>query len=205
MALKLAFDLDGVFCDFSSGYAKLLTRHTGIEFPPVSDVWPTTWYWERDAGVTKEQEEYVWKTGILHEGSQFWLRMHPMDGAIEALSQINGLIKRGHDVYFVSTRAGHGAKLQTEKWLYRHGIDYPTVLLASDKVPYLRTLGIDFFVDDKPETIEAVMKAAQYEQLPCFGRVFLKTAPYNRDYVIPGVIRVSSVADALKLIGLWED
>lgn len=202
--MRLGFDLDGCLVDFSSGYAKLLTRHTGIEFPPVSDTWPTTWYWEREAGVTKEQEEHVWRTGILHEGSQFWLRLHPMAGAIETLSQINGLIKQGHEAYFISTRTGHCSKLQAEKWLYKHGIEYPTVLLTPDKVPYLRTLGIEMFIDDKLDTIETVMKAAQAEHLPCEGNVFLLTTPYNQQYT-PGAIRVKSVAEALKMRGLWKD
>ena len=80
---KLGVDLDGVCCDFSTAYAKVLTKETGIVFPEVSETWPDVWFWEREAGVTPEQEKLVWDTHILQVGSKFWESLCPIPATYE--------------------------------------------------------------------------------------------------------------------------
>lgn len=201
----LAVDLDGVLGKFTDSYAALITKHTGLTFPPQSDEWPTEWYWERSAGLTREQEEKVWQE-ILQEGSTFWQKLAPMPEAKDTITQLNHLAKTTCDVYFLTNRMGSQAKYQTEKWLYQGGMDYPTVVLVADKLPVIRALSIDFFIDDKLETIQDTARAATEDKLPVRGHIYLKDAPYNRGQAITDVkdVRVvKTVREALELEGLW--
>lgn len=199
---KLGVDLDGVLAQFTDSYSKLLTKISGIEFPKSSKDWPEVWYYEREKGITKDDEALAWNKYILKEGTTFWESLAPMDGTLETFTQLNRLSKSGVAVYYISDRHGHRAKAQTERWCYRYGIDYPTIILTGDKVPIIRSLGLTFFIDDKPETVVEVCRVAEAENLPVKGHVYLKDAPYNRK-TIHG-IRVNSVQEALELEGLWQ-
>lgn len=193
----MASIFDGCLANFSDSYARLLTKETGIEFPKVSQDHPKEWYWERAAGVTKQQEKAVWERDILAKGSRFWLNLKPMDGAGTVIRRLNELSREGHDVYFITHRMGAKAKLQTEKWLYEHGMNFPTVLLSGDKVPLIRALEIEFFVDDKPETVLAVANVMPWT-------VYMQAAPYNADVVLPkNVVKVGNVEEALRWAKLW--
>lgn len=195
--MRLGVDLDGVLANFTDSYARYLTKETGIEFPTSSDEWPTEWDWEIASGVTKAQAKMVWDTHILGKGSRFWLGLKSIDGAGTALRRLNELTREGHDVYFITHRMGDKAKLQTERWLYERGVNYPTVLLSGDKVPLIRSLEIEWFIDDKPETVLAVANMMSW-------MVYLKAAPHNRDIVLPNnVVRVANVEEALRWAKLW--
>jgi len=203
-ARHIAVDLDGVIFNFSDAYASLITAHTGIQFPKTCDTWPTCWFWERAAGVTPEQEAKVWKEGILKDDENFWLNLKPMPEACVTATQLNHLQKIGHHVYFISNRAGDRAKIQTERALYNIGIDYPCLLFAADKVPLIRELKIDFFADDRIETVNDVARVAEEENLPVKGHVFLKHALYNKDNRREDVKVVDTVMAALKQEDLWK-
>jgi uncharacterized HAD superfamily protein len=204
---RLGIDLDGVLCNFNDSYAAAITKYTGITFPKNSATWPTEWYWERAAGVTKEQESEIWKKDILWEGSEFWYDLDALPEAIKTCGQLNLLAKSGHEVLFLTNRAGHAAKYQTERWLYFHGVDYPTVILIADKAPLIRLLGIDFFIDDKPETIaDVAWQAAESPKDFCVGgHIYLKNTAYNKEGRRSDVHVVESVAEALRMENLWQD
>lgn len=200
---RIAVDLDGVIFEFVNAYTDLLTEQTGVIFPASSDIWPTTWFDPLDHGVSREDDMMVWNNYILQENSTFWRLLHPVPGATEAVAHLNQLAHQGHEVYFISDRKGHGAKVQTEKALWDAGMRYPTVLLTPSKVPIIRSLDIDMFIDDKPETVIAVANAAAEHGLPVRGGVFIQDRPYNRHVEHDGIARVNSVAEMLKMKGLW--
>lgn len=191
----MASTFDGCLCNFTDRYARLLSNETGIQFPKASSEWPPVWYWERDLGVTQEQERTVWERDILARGTNFWLKLKPIEGAGGVIRRLNELTRVGNGVYFLTNRMGDKAKLQTERWLFERGMDYPTVLLSGDKVPLIKALGIEFFIDDKPDTVQDV-----HEHCPGV-KVFIKDMPYNR--MVQVGKRVQSVEDALKEVGLW--
>lgn len=208
---RMGIDLDGVLSNFTDSYARALWKETGILFPPNSDEWPTVWYWEREAGVTKEQEGKVWKDHILKGKKKFWEGLAPLPDARAELKQLNRLAKLGHEVTFISTRMGEQAKAQTETWLYNNWMSFPTVILSDKKVPLIRDLGIDFFIDDKWETIDLLARTAETEKWKIGGTrppcsIYLKSTPYNKGYEpYNGVVRVSGVKEALQKEGLWRE
>lgn len=194
--LKFCIDVDGVLANFTDAYAKALTRRTGIEFPVASADWPTSWFWERDAGVTKEQESETWHHDII-QSRTFWQRLSPVPNAKPALKHLNKMTQRGDEVYFITNRMGDLAKLQTERWLYAHGVNYPTVIVTGDKVPFLRALKANFFIDDKPDTVMDVGRVAAEEKWENFN-LFLFDTPYNRVQHYPNnVQRAGTVLEAI--------
>lgn len=196
---KLGIDIDGVLANFCDAFAKVVTKQTGITFPRTSKEWPAVWNWDRAAGVTPEQEALAWKT--VWADDNFWTNLAPMPEAQMTATQLNHLAKLGHEVYYLTHRAGDRAKYQTEKFLFGIGVDYPTVLLGGDKVPLIRHLKLDFFIDDRPDTILEVTRVAEEENLPVKGHIFVKDAPYNKGVNVGQ--RVNLVMDALKQEGLW--
>lgn len=204
--MKLAIDIDGVLANFTDAYSLMLTKVSGIEFPRASKDWPTEWYWDRTLGITKEQERHVWGQ-IMAEGSHYWEKLQPLEEAYRCLRQLNWIAKNDHEVYFLTNRMGYRAKYQTERWLYKHGMDYPTVILSGQKTPLLRDMNIDFFIDDKPDTIYEL-----YEVFTKYGwftnqQFYLLDAPYNRraDLRYPGTKVALTLEEALRKAGLWMD
>lgn len=194
--LNLCIDVDGVLANFTDAYAAALTRRTGIVFPPASSEWPTSWYWDRDAGVSKADEMETWEKDII-QSKTFWQRLKPVENAKPTLKQLNQMTQRGDAVYFITNRLGTSVKLQTERWLYSYGVSYPTVIVTADKVPFLRALKANFFIDDKPETLIDVGRVAAEEKWDNF-QPFLFDTPYNRIQNYPNnVQRAGSVLEAL--------
>ena len=194
--LTLCIDVDGVLANFTDSYAAALSRRTGIVFPKASSEWPTSWYWDRDAGVSKEDEEETWYKDII-QSKTFWQRLDPVPNAKPALKQLNQMAQRGDQVYFITNRMGVNVKLQTERWLYSHGINYPSVIVTADKAPFMKILKANFFIDDRPETLIEIGNLAEKEAWPNFN-LFLFDMPYNRKQNYPNnVQRAGTVLEAI--------
>lgn len=204
IVLKLAIDVDGVLANFCDSYAARLTARTGIPFPPASHDWPTVWAWDRAMGITPQEERYTWEEDIL-KSSNFWKNLDPLPNAKPAIRWLNRLTYTGNEVNFITNRIGKNAKLQTEKWLYNLGMNYPTVIVTNNKVPFLKALGINFFIDDKPETIAETAAATipnghgALPALPDLQRLYVKDCAYNREVIFPGnVLRAPDLLTALQ-------
>lgn len=206
--MTICLDLDGVFADFNTAYGDLLIKVSGVDLLPsgwrTNADFPQTWFWERDAGYSAEVEKTVWEQHILKKGSKFWQTLAPLPGAREALSGLNNLQKQGHQVWFISNRIGDLGHFQTLKWLYENGLDYPQLVLARDKIPYLRLLETNVFIDDKPQTVQEVARVADEECWKNFS-LFLQAAPYNKTIWGDGRFQtVKSVKEMLLKLGLWS-
>lgn len=201
----MAAIFDGVILNFCSAYAKLLATENGTDLLPDREDkpdWPACWDWDTAAGYSAEVQARAWRDHIL-SNPKFWSSLKPLRGAVEIIHQLNRLSSEGHEVIFISNRAGVNAKRQTEISLYNLGMYYPTVILASDKVPIIRDLGITFMIDDKLETMLELVRVSEREKWLA-GEWFLLSAPYNREGRIPQLKVVSSVREALEASGLWK-
>lgn len=195
----VGIDLDGCLADFTTAYAELLIFVSGRDLLPpgwrTDPRFPSTWFWERAAGYTPEEESEVWQEHILKPGT-FWQSLDLLPDAKSAIKQLNRLSMQGHDIYFLTHRMGKHAKLQTERWLYEHGMSYPTVLLTGDKAPVIASLKLDFYIDDKPDNLIEASRVMS-------SGLYVMDAPYNWQEVPPDLPRVKSVKDALITAGLW--
>lgn len=205
--LVFAIDIDGVLAQFALHYARLLITVSGKDRFPEDwrrepDLLTPVWDWEYHWGYTKADRDKAWER-IEAKGSRFWLDLPSMPLAKDTIYCLNNLQRyHGHTVYFLTHRPGYHAKLQTERWLYEHGVAYPTVLIVDAKLKplALSALQADVFIDDKIETVRAAVGRVK--------RVYLKDAPYNQvtalDEKHSSYVRVKTVQDMLKAEGLWE-
>lgn len=206
--MTLGLDIDGVFAEFCSRYAKFLAEENGKDLMPVGwqdnvEIAYPVWNWDSHHGYSNAIQSNVWRNKILSSPT-FWATLSPMPTARESIRFLNTLSKNDHKIYFLTHRMGHRAKQQTEEWLYGIGMHYPTVLLSEDKVALVRALKIDTFVDDKLETCNDMARVAEGEGLAVKDRVFMVSAPYNQEGRHDGVRVVDSVKHALQEAGLWH-
>ena len=207
---RVACDLDGVVCQFSFAYAELLAYEAGGDKLPEGyqkdPLWPPVWDWEAKYGYDKAAIDRVWRDHILAK-KDFWLKLDVMPGAYEAIRKLNWLVKDGEaEVYYITHRMGNNAKLQSEKWLYDRGMDFPTVIISGqDKVPLLKALGIDFYIDDKQETMIELHDTAEREKWIEGKNFYLKSAPYNAGIVRPKLTRVETLEAAMQDAGIWRE
>lgn len=172
--MKIGVDIDGVVADFVSAYSELINKTAGLNLQPQSDTYPTEWYYERAAGLTKKDENTVWNH-IRTTG--FWGTLHALPGAVDALTRLWKL-EREHDIYFITSRPGTRAKWLTQQWLSWHGFANATVLLANDKGSIAKGLELDVMIEDKPENLEAVLLNGNRGKT----QGYMIDRPYNRKW-----------------------
>jgi len=78
------------------------------------------------------------------------------------------------DVYFITSRPGIDAKIQTEDWLYNAGYPHATVLISSAKGLCAQALKLDVYIDDRWENCVDVATTSLKT------KVFLLDRPWNR-------------------------
>lgn len=143
---KVGLDVDGVLADFNPSYIELLNMVSGRGEDP--SYVPTEWSYEHLLGFTKADVAKAWD---LIKSSDFWLSLKPLH-AMDL-----GGFEASNDLYFITTRPGQRAKVQTEAWLQVHlGVRCPTVIISGNKGPVAKGLGLDIFVDDRPENLWSV-------------------------------------------------
>lgn len=204
---KIGVDLDGVLCEFNHAYARLLAQAHGKDLLPPD--WPENrevfccWGWDAYYGYPVVLQDRVWQKHI--QGNPlFWESLGPMAGAKETLKKLNSLAEHGEiDCYFITNRRGTNVKLQSEWWLYKHGFNLPTVLLASDKVPIIRSLGLSVYVDDKIETMLELVATSEKEKWLHGTHFYLVDAPWNREGRTVGLQVVNSAKQALEDAVVW--
>lgn len=199
---RVCLDIDGVLADFNTAYHDLLVLVTGEDkFPQDYDpTQPPVWHWEHHFGYTSEQEALVWTNHIL-KSPDFWVKLKPLKDASRVLFALDQMVRFNEiELYFITNRHGLNAKLQTEKWLYNHGVSYPTVLIAADKLPLLRTLNPAFYIDDKLETANDV-QGVSIDGL----QSWLLATSWNTEGRRPDLNVAYDLIYALKESGLWKD
>lgn len=220
MAVKrvVACDLDGVIISWNEAFAKLLAKAHGEDLLPIDweeqghEAFPC-WDWAGHYGYPEVSCELArhW----MQEDHQFWYRLPALPEAQLVLDRLNELVNADEiDLYFVTQRPGVRAKQQTEMWLYDRGLMNPTVLVTGNKIPVLKGLGADFFIDDRLDTIIQAHRAGLTKG------VYLLDRPWNRagrhDAGCPaedpdescccslhGLQVVETVEEALELEELW--
>jgi hypothetical protein len=194
--LNLAFDIDGVLADFTSSYAKRIVKVTGENLFPTPLTIPC-WDWDTHYGYTKDQIAATWES--IQDDSLFWQKLNPIPDR-ELFARLN-VLSKSHPMYFITNRIGKNCKQQTERFLYEQGINYPTVLIASNKLPILKSLKIEFFIDDRLATMNEIITDTTKPQLAT--KLYMPDTDYNREGRMDGYVVVEDVKDALEKAGLW--
>ena len=206
---RLVFDLDGCFFSFNNGYARLLYEENPDKIPKdwqESDTTPSIWDWDRARGFTSEELARVWGR-ITKKDSTFWSKLEPLPGAVETVKRLNQLTRKDVEVLFLSNRFGYNTKRQSEIALYELGMNYPTVLIAPSgeaKIPTLRALGADYFLDDRLDTLNEAVTVAASAGYNWKIHLHLLNKPYNQTGRLGGYTVVDSLQDSLERVELWS-
>ncbi len=188
--MKIGLDIDGVLANFYEVYERLTILTSGRDLFPKRGpgVYPPVWNWPEHYGYTKAEMKKVWDT--IKNDPHFWLSLSVLSEEDMRLAQ--ELAEDIHyDVYFITDRPGKCAKAQTELWMLNQLGLTPTVLISGAKGHIAIGLGLDVYVDDKPENCIDVRQQSPKT------RVYMPDRDYNRasgaeDY---GVIRVKNLTD----------
>ena len=211
---RLGLDLDGCFSDFCTAHALSLIEKFGDRMPEGWMIHPEiafpVWAWEYHHGYTKVEVDEVWADHMKDEN--FWADLPAYHTAEDSLILLNDT--PDIEVIFITNRRGFGAKEGTELWLRGMGYSNPTVLLCRDKVPLISALSLDFYLDDKPETIIELATQCARDQMfvdtlgaapsfRCNNHIYLQSAPYNMTTSMPpNVKRVNTPLEMLEKAGL---
>jgi len=149
--LKIGIDVDDVVIDFMEAFRKEAQTITGRELQGPPGSWDfANW------GLTAEEEEAIWKH-IYNTPN--WFReccCSPVEGVQELLPELC----TNHEVYFITARReGIGewsTQTQTAFTLESLGVIYPQVIVRKNKGQIVAALGLDIFIDDKPENLEDI-------------------------------------------------
>lgn len=150
--MKIAFDLDGVFCNFTACAADMI-RERYIPDLPIGYLQQT---WSCEDILTTEQWNDVFSR--LMAIDNFWTNIPAYDENVEALRDY----LQSHDendIYFITSRgdcAGGSARSMTQLWLMDHGLPIQNLIVVKsgkEKEGHLRSNGIQMFIDDLAPTI----------------------------------------------------
>lgn len=176
----IGLDVDGVCFDFVGAVADYADKDR-----PKADKWHffEEWGWNRKR-FCKECRSYVRISGGL-----FWSG-YRIDGAFAG---VRALLEAGHRVVFVTARNGFGdssldyvVARRTRDWIeWVFGIPDPIVHFSAQKDEAARLFNIDYFLDDKPENVEALRKVGV--------KAYLFDQPWNRDHL------------TMRRVGSWEE
>ncbi len=173
MALRIAFDCDGVIADLDTALAEIATRLFG-EAPqdgpgpgpgaaapadpaaPGSADGPTAEEEQveptRIRALTRPQQHDIWEA--VRRTGNFWESLSETEpGIVARLAALTR--ERGWEVIFITQRpssGGDNTQLQTQRWLVAHGFDLPSVyVIKGSRGKVASALSLDVVVDDRPE------------------------------------------------------
>lgn len=177
--MRFLLDVDGVICDFLSGYLELVHQATGRLYTPA-DVTDFDFKALAMSDAERERvEKWLFQYGWVVD-------LQALDGAVAA---VHALIDRGHEIVFVTSPwRGHPTWAhERAEWLAARFPD-PKIISTNQK----HCIAGDVLIDDKPEHV--VSWQAAHRQ----GLGVLWDAPYNRDAT--GLTRCSSWAEVLPAV-----
>ena len=196
MALRIAFDMDGVLADMEAALvdqAEQLFGETRVEDANRPSRPP--------AGIrmTPRQERRLWERVKTVEN--FWESLPEIEPGVVA--KLNDLaIVRGWEVIFLTKRpatSGVTAQLQTQRWLEAHGFVLPSVyVVQGSRGAIAAALALDFVIDDRPENCLDVATDSKARAILIWR---------EKDSQLPGAVRrlgigvVRSVGQCLDILG----
>jgi hypothetical protein len=213
VALRIAFDLDGVFADMDAElrrqaellFGKPADTKVGEAAPtpdaavpdvdsetPASDAPPF------GMDLSRRQVRRLWRHVESIQG--FWESLQEIEpGALARLAAIAG--ERGWEVIFLTKRppsAGATAQVQSQRWLAQRGFALPSVFVVQgSRGKIAAALALDVVVDDRQENcIDVVADSAARAIL--VWRDGVKPVPVAVERL--GIVAVRSVGECLDVL-----
>jgi len=192
--MNLALDLDGVLFDFNQAFVQLARQHhPDLVCPTPNNQWPRAWDY-LDEYLGKPEVSKLWRM-VIHS-RDFWRDIPSYWWAAELLEAAYG---RADNIYFITSRSGNHVQRQT--WMalmditqdVSHSGAVIPVPNPEAKIPLLHALRIDYFVDDKKETVARALAECPKTQVAVWDQ------PWNRNVQFP--VRLTNVEDFTMWVG----
>jgi hypothetical protein len=194
---RVAFDVDGVVADFSTGFMGLVNKKFGTNF--VRDQWIS--YWDPILGksdnplFTQEQWDYGWEE--LVKTPFFWANLSAYQD-VDFLTLDMEMATFQYNGYFVTRRRDlethelGDSNAQTRIFLENHGLkNFCSVIssLKKDRIEVLKLIGADAYIDDWGEQFLEAREAGL--------NAYLIDRPHNQEVDTP--FRVKTVHEYVDL------
>ena len=185
--MKIGFDCDGVLSNFLRAFtqeAHKIYPHLKVLTDGDGQGWGLDWY------TTDDELSMIWSQ--VCNVDNFWAHCLPLID----LSFFKTLVY--DDTYIITSRIktlGLSPQKQTQRWLYGQNVlsyHSPQVIMSDNKHEVVKALGLDYYIDDKPEIIKNILNSNSYTQ------PFLLRKPWSKDINLPNVY---SVGEFLYVIG----
>lgn len=177
--MKIGIDVDGVLTDFEW----FLDFYTSKMFPKVN-INKTEYKYAKRYSCSSQTEvlfyvRYLW----------WYIRKMPIrEGAAEVIRRLH---EEGHEIYIITARIGATkknafGKLMRQKlkeWLHKNGVIYDGIHYVSthnsaeEKRKIASALGIDFFIEDDPQNVAALMDICE---VVCYTASYNENVPVER-------------------------
>lgn len=172
----LGVDIDDTLTDTSRFFTEALSnpdRQLNEEEKKAS-----RWYDVPDSGVTKEEEEEVFKKFLKDDT---FAKLPPDSSAVQVLQALKD---KGVKIVLITARPESQLRDATERWLAEHNIPHDDLFFSTNKDQIMEQEGVDFLIDDD------LANAFDLE------KVIVIDKPWNRDYKGR---RISKLEDLLEL------
>ena len=219
MALRIAFDLDGVLADMESELArqaKSLFGDRAATREPIAAPVPQQQAGSDDSSAdASPPADDVALDLTPRQLGRLWRHVETIDGFWETLKEIEpGTIarlatiatSRRWEVIYLTKRpasAGATAQLQSQRWLEVNGFKLPSVyVVQGSRGRIASALGLDFVVDDRPENCLDVI-AESHARPILIWRDDVRLLPAAAQRLGVGVVR--SVAECLDILSRADE
>lgn len=184
---RIGLDLDGVLAQFSPKFLAMASAKYGLNLKQENQV---AWDFQCQ-GITEQQEKALWAD--IKATRNWWISLEPFPE-----TQVLTYAKDKYRIYFITSRTtteGLPLEDQAASWVRRNFfIANPTVIVIDNKGPLAFALGLDYFLDDRPENCLSVRAHSP------FTKVFIHDAPYNRQFEQGSIERVNSVNEFFRKV-----
>lgn len=148
--VKVGFDVDGVLANWATPFSQIGNKLYGR--PVVTEDNMDDWDWSKWWG-TQDEVDGTW-SDLIHNHPGFWLNeIRPLPIIWPDQDFFNDM-----ELYAITARVetalGTSVQNQTARWLQRHFAGQWCVIPAYEKIPVIKALKLDYFIDDKGSTIE---------------------------------------------------
>jgi hypothetical protein len=193
MALRVAFDVDGVLADFRTAFRAVTARING----GGSNVAPGSSP-QNEGPLAPDDVRRVWEH--IARTSNWWMELEAYEP--EQIARLYGLTRAaGWEVFFLTKRppsAGDSVQFQTQWWIERCGFYLPAVLtVPGSRGDVANALRLDLIVDDQLINCVEVVSAS-----PTKAVLLHRSADdHVRDHATSrGIGVVSTLAEAITVL-----
>lgn len=198
------FDIDGVWCDFPTGFTHLANKMFGT---PISGPGARTEWGYHDI-LTNKQLDEVWAE--IHDSNNFWFNLPPLF-TVADINALDRLTDGKRAITAITNRRENdNVRSQSEGWFAKNGIKATIVFTEHKELEIgVSSSSRNYLLEDSPKNLMAWENMWGYSSGQQYANLVCRDWPYNRNMSGPDKegknrgfhpIRVSSIEEYITFI-----